>query len=97
MKPKSANLDGIIPGGASVIRSKQKSARSAEAKVLSKVFHKVSIERMVQFTQVGGHMAATADLSYYKKHDHISCQHFILETEQAKQRESFRLDTSLSG
>ena len=57
-----------------------------------------SISKLLNHTipQVGGHMAATADLSYYKKHDRISCQHFILETEQGKQGESFRLDTSLS-
>ena len=47
--------------------------------------------------QVGGHLAATADLSYYKKHKDISCHDFILETEQVKQRENFRLDASLSG
>ena len=47
--------------------------------------------------QVGGHMAATADLSYYKKHKGISCYHFILEIEQVKQGRSFILDTSSSG
>ena len=35
--------------------------------------------------------------SYYKKHKDISCHDFILETEKVKQRESFRLDASLSG
>ena len=35
-------------------------------------------------------------LSYYKKHKGISCERFILETEQVKQGEIFRLDTSLS-
>ena len=35
--------------------------------------------------------------SYYKKHKHISCHDFILETEQVKKGESFRLDTSSSG
>ena len=89
---KSRNLDCNSPRAARQSRFLQIYHHTSNGSMNYESMNKVLNHTI---PQVGGHMAATADL-YIKKHDRISCYYFIFDTEQVKEGESLRVDTSLS-